>query len=473
MSYIFVFLQNGRDYCGLCDKQVLRSKYPKIIPPMRFILLCLFLLPALILQGQKGSEKKLAELARLFQESEVFPKIFAGFALYDPESREMIFQKDAEKYYTPASNTKILTFYTALKVLGDSIPALRYVEKGDTVIFWGTGNPLFLHPAMPQDSNLLAWLRDTSRQLFFSTHNFRDERFGPGWAWDDYAGYYQAERSSFPIYGNIAFFERDSLGEGFIACPPYFQPHIAFNPRLDDFRPTIRRQEHANLFEYNSRALTGLPFSREVPFRCTPGVIAALLSDTLGRPVGLLDLLNVEPEEAKTLYSPVPDTLYRRLMQDSDNFIAEQLLLACSEKLTGSINSREAIRYAADSLFRDVPDTLVWRDGSGLSRYNLFTPRSIVSVLELLYRKLPREHLFSTFPAGGVSGTIKEFYADEKPYVYAKTGTLSNRHCLSGYLLAGSGKVYIFSFMNNNYLGSSKPVKVEMEKVLRYIRDNF
>ncbi len=440
---------------------------------MRFRLLFIFLLLGAVLSAQKSNEKKPGELARLFETSELFPRIFTGFALYDPESRSMIFEKDAGKYYTPASNTKIFTFYTALKVLGDSIPALRYIEKGDSVIFWGTGNPLFLHPALPQDSFLLKWMRDSSRQLFLSTHNFRDERFGPGWAWDDYNDYYQAERSPFPVYGNMAAFERDSLAEGFKADPLYFQHRIAFNPRLDNHRPLIRRREHANIFEYNSRALTGPPFSREVPFVVTPEVVAGLLADTLGRPVQVIDLLGVSPEEAKTLYSPIPDTLYRRLMQDSDNFIAEQLLLACSEKLTGGLDSREGIRYAIDSLFRGLPDTLVWRDGSGLSRYNLFTPRSIAGVLELLYRELPRERLFSIFPAGGVSGTIKDNYADEEPYVLAKTGTLSNRHCLSGYLLARSGKVYIFSFMNNNYLGNSTPVKKEMEKVLQYVRDHF
>ncbi|MCB0550319.1 MAG: D-alanyl-D-alanine carboxypeptidase [Phaeodactylibacter sp.] len=442
---------------------------------MRFQLLFIFLLLGLTLHAQKRSEKQLAELNQLFSGSELFSRIFTGFALYDPESQSMVFQKDADKYYTPASNTKIFTFYTALKIMADSIPALRYIEKGDSIIFWGTGNPFFLHPALPQDSSLLEWLRDSSRQLFFSTHNFKDERFGPGWAWDDYNDYYQAERSPFPIYGNIARFERDSLGEGFVAYPSYFQSHIAFNPRLDNHRALVQRREHANIFEYNSRALTGPPFSREVPFVPTPEVAAGLLADTLGRPVRLLDLMDVTPEDAKTLFSSIPDTLYRRLMQDSDNFIAEQLLLACSEKLTGTLNCREGIRYAVDSLFGGIPDTLVWRDGSGLSRYNLFTPRSIIGVLELIYRELPRERLLNIFPAGGVSGTIKDYYADEQkqPYVYAKTGTLANRHCLSGYLLAKSGKVYLFSFMNNNYLGSSTPVKKEMEKVLRYVRDNF
>ncbi len=443
----------------------------------KLVITFLFSLTAASLFGQvrKSEAKKESELYQLIHGSEVFSDIFTGFALYGPEEKNMIFEKDADKYYTPASNTKILTFYTVLKVLGDSMPALRYVEMGDSLIFWGTGNPMFLHPALPQDTTVLAFLRDTSRQLFFSTHNFKDKRFGPGWAWDDYNYNYQAEKSSFPIYGNMAYFVRDELSEGFTAYPEYFQQKLAFNPSLENPQPKILREEHRNIFEYNNRALTGIPFEQEVPFNTSPSVIAELLSDTLKRPLRLANLEELPARDAKTISVAIPDTLYRRLMKDSDNFIAEQLLLACSEKIIGAESTEDAIRYAIDSLYATLPDKLVWRDGSGLSRYNLLTPRSLVGVLELLYRELPRERLFDIFPAGGVSGTIEELYAgaNGEPYVYAKTGTLSNKHCLSGYLLAQSGKVYIFSFMNNNYLGGPGPVKSEMEKVLRYVRDNY
>ncbi|MCB0570988.1 MAG: D-alanyl-D-alanine carboxypeptidase [Phaeodactylibacter sp.] len=420
------------------------------------------------------SKKQQQALAELFQSSELFPKIFTGFALYDPEARLMLYEKDADKYYTPASNTKILTLYTTLQVLGDSIPALRYIQTGDSLIFWGTGNPLFLHPRLPADPAVLAFLKDTTCQLFFSAHNFREQRFGPGWAWDDYNDYYQAERSPFPIYGNLARFERLELEEGFQVFPPYFQQHLAFNPALDNGRPEIRRQEHSNCFEYNHRALSGLPFTAEVPFRTSPQTIAALLSDTLWRAVGLISLPELPARPVSTLYSPIPDTLFRLLMYESDNCLAEQLLLACSEKISGQLQADEAIRYASDSLFQSLPDKLVWRDGSGLSRYNLFTPRDLVGILDMLYRQLPRERLLSFFPAGGVRGTIQEQYKGEKgPYVFAKTGTLSNRHCLSGYLLTDKGRLLIFSFMNSNYVNGTGQVKEEMEKVLRFVRENF
>jgi D-alanyl-D-alanine carboxypeptidase/D-alanyl-D-alanine-endopeptidase (penicillin-binding protein 4) len=435
-------------------------------------LLLLLCLP-LFLPAQAVKTKALKGLEAQFEASELFDQIFTGFALYDPESKAFLFEKDAHQYYTPASNTKILTFLTSLKVLGDSITALRYIEKEDSIFFWGTGNPLFLHPAFPEDSAAYVFLKNTDKHLFFSDHNFKGQRFGPGWAWDDYSGYYQVEKSAFPMYANMATFERKKKGEGFVTHPARLQQQLSYDPQMDNSRIRMRRDEHNNTFRYNSRALTGHPFKRTSPFFTSAALTAQLLSDTLGRKVQLAAALP-EGGPVQCIKLPLRDTLFRRLMQDSDNFIAEQLLMACSEKLTGDISDEAAIQFAKDSLFREISAQLIWRDGSGLSRYNLFTPRALVGVLSQLYESMPTERLTKIFPAGGKSGTIVKYYQHKSgPYVFAKTGTLSNKHCLSGYLKAASGKWYIFSFMNNNYVNGSGEVKREMEKVLLYIRDNF
>jgi len=149
-------------------------------------------------------------------------------------------------------------------------------------------------------------------------------------------------------------------------------------------------------------------------------------------------------------------------------------MLMCAQKLYGEQNADLAIQYARDSLLAESPDELVWRDGSGLSRYNLFTPRSIVHLLDHLYKELKPGRLKSILPAGGVSGTIENWYGHgNDPYVFAKTGTLSNKHCLSGLIVTKRGKNYLFSFMNNNYINGSSEVKREMEKVLEWIYDSL
>jgi D-alanyl-D-alanine carboxypeptidase/D-alanyl-D-alanine-endopeptidase (penicillin-binding protein 4) len=115
-----------------------------------------------------------------------------------------------------------------------------------------------------------------------------------------------------------------------------------------------------------------------------------------------------------------------------------------------------------------------WVDGSGLSRYNLFTPESMVTVLSKMYRNVPRQRLFSFFPVGGASGTLKDWYGgNPKPYIYAKSGSLGNNYCLSGYLLTKSGKTLIFSFMNNHFRHPSWEVKKQMEQIFEEIRDTY
>ncbi|MFT6936180.1 MAG: D-alanyl-D-alanine carboxypeptidase/D-alanyl-D-alanine-endopeptidase (penicillin-binding protein 4), partial [Saprospiraceae bacterium] len=95
-----------------------------------------------------------------------------------------------------------------------------------------------------------------------------------------------------------------------------------------------------------------------------------------------------------------------------------------------------------------------------------------VYILENLYQDIDTTTLFDIFPTGGETGTIKKWYAGNPSYVFAKTGTLSNNHCLSGYVRTNSGKVLIFTFMNNHYVGSSSTYKKEMQRVLEWIRDN-
>jgi len=112
-------------------------------------------------------------------------------------------------------------------------------------------------------------------------------------------------------------------------------------------------------------------------------------------------------------------------------------------------------------------------DGSGLSRYNLITPRTLVTILDKILKELPREGLFKLLPAGGKEGTLKNWYASDIPYIFAKSGSLRNNYSLSGYLKTKSGKLMIFSFMNNNYVASSSEIKKAMEKMFLEIRNSY
>jgi D-alanyl-D-alanine carboxypeptidase/D-alanyl-D-alanine-endopeptidase (penicillin-binding protein 4) len=209
-----------------------------------------------------------------------------------------------------------------------------------------------------------------------------------------------------------------------------------------------------------------------VPFIVSDYDIAQMLEDTLGRPVQVL-----YDQELRSLpfirYSSARDTLLKRMMQVSDNFIAEQLLMQCAFYMRGTFESDSAIAVAQEMIFGGSPDSLHWVDGSGLSRYNLLTPRSLVWILDQVRILTSMEYVTSVFPSGGFSGTLENWYHHPSPYVYAKTGTLRNQHCLSGYLKTDSGRWLIFSFMHNHFPGESSEVKHEMERILLQIKASY
>ncbi|HOY17131.1 MAG TPA: D-alanyl-D-alanine carboxypeptidase [Haliscomenobacter sp.] len=448
----------------------MRNLFTKITT---FLLLYALCLP-LNLFGQALTKTQQQALDKLVLQSPIFARHFYGFVLYDPNGKLTLFQKDADKFFTPASNTKIFTLYTALKVLKDSLPVLRYTQEGAFTVFQGMGNPMFLNPLFPQDSVAWSFLNQEKGYLAFSASNFKDERFGNGWAWNDFRDDYQAEKGSFPIYGNLARFQLDSSSKKWRTMPEYFLSTLEYDPTNSSLRPEILREEHDGHFLYNAACLRAAKVNITTPFKYRPHLVCELLSDTLKRKVQVWNP-PVLSNTWRTLSTPLPDTLLQLFMQESDNYIAEQLLLSTSARLFGDLDISRTIEYAQRSILGSNPDGMVWVDGSGLSRYNLFSPRTIVSTLEKLYQEYPSDRLFRIFPAGGVSGTIKEWYAGKegKPYVFAKTGTLSNNHCLSGYVRTNKGRVLIFSFMHNHYLGSATPIRREMQKILEWVRDNL
>jgi D-alanyl-D-alanine carboxypeptidase/D-alanyl-D-alanine-endopeptidase (penicillin-binding protein 4) len=379
----------------------------------------------------------------------------------------MVFDFNGARYFTPASNTKIFTFYTALKVLGDSVPALEYVQRNDSLIFWGTGDPSFLYSEVFHDSTVYSFLSGASTPLFFSRSNFLTEHFGEGWAWDDYNSGYSPERSPFPIYGNVVSVVADQ--QVLRIAPDFFSK--SFHGGEPKETTAVVREMNANHFlVHPSKELSDLR-EFKVPFRVDTSTFIALLSDTLKRQVTLVhDRL---PSTTNTLFSIHLDSLYSVMMQESDNFIAEQLLLMCAGVLSDTLKPEIAIDFMKKSHLKDLPDEPVWVDGSGLSRYNLFTPRSIVKLWKKISETVPRERLFSLLATGGVNGTIRNWYRAEKPYIFGKTGSLSNNHCLSGFLLTKKGKVLIFSFMNSNFTESGNSVRRNMQDILQKIHEHY
>ena len=399
-----------------------------------------------------------------FKSSSALAQSFAGLAVYDPAQQKMIYEHNADKYFTPASNIKLFSLYTGLKLLGDSVPAIKYEVRGDSLIFTGTGDPTFLNPDL-QQSRVFEFLKSREEKLFYLPPTFTEKQFGPGWSWDDYNSYYSVERTSFPVYGNRVSFEFPQGENSPTVTPLIFRDSVQLNNSMESFRG-VRRDMMSNNFKYTP-SLVQRSTTQQVPFKYSTQLLVNVLQDTLKKEISLLKDPGIRLRNPRTLYSIPVDSIYKRMMEESDNFIAEQILLMAGAVISDTLKTEIAIDFMLENHLQDLPDKPYWVDGSGLSRYNLVTPRSMIHLLLKIKNEIPQKRLFNLLATGGKTGTLKTSYVAPQPYIFAKTGTLRNNHSLSGYLKAKSGRILIFSFMNNNYTVPTADIKTQMELILR------
>ncbi len=419
----------------------------------RFKLLYL-LLNVVILTSCGTTHKIKSNLKHSNKES----SFFKGFVLYNPKTKKEIINYNGKKYFTPASNTKLFTFYTAYKTLQDSVVGLEYYKAKDSLLIKGTADPSLLYGF--ESTKIIDFLKNETDSIYLLDESIVDMPYGNGWAWDDYQDYYMPEKSLFPIYGNIVKFSiKDSL---VTSTPSYFNQNITV---LDS--TSFSRELTENIFYIQN----GHKKENEVPFITSNKLVAELLSEQIQKTIKVIP--TTKKYDFKILKSISYNELYKQMLVVSDNFIAEQLLLQVGKEVSNSYSVKAAIEYSLTNYLQDLPQKPRWVDGSGLSRYNLFSPNDFVYLLDKMFHEISLPKLLNYFPVGGESGTLKNSYGNEKPYVFAKTGSLSNNYNLSGYLITKKGTVLIFSYMNNHYQKSTSTIKSDIEKTLKSIYNHF
>ena len=115
----------------------------------------------------------------------------------------------------------------------------------------------------------------------------------------------------------------------------------------------------------------------QIPMHMTDSIMSKVFARYSKKPLTISD--HCPQVEQNLFYSRPVDTVYAAMMQHSDNFIAEQLLLTISEYLSDTMQTTIAIREIKKKHLANIADQLQWYDGSGLSRYNLFTPKAITN----------------------------------------------------------------------------------------------
>lgn len=435
-------------------------------------------------------------------------KAHIGISLYDVADKKYLYNYQGDKYFVPASNTKIVTCFAAMKYLGDSLAGIRYYENDTAVYLLPTGDPTLLHPEF-KTQPVIDFLQKTTKNVYITDKAWKDRALGSGWGWSDYNENYMPERSPLPVFGNIITWVQEA-GETaqnedplFAPTPTIYSiPEVEWKVRFnnDTSRKTfyVQREQAENIFHITQGAEKKK--EQEVPF-VTHGLQSALelLPDTIGKTVTRLENWNrtfarvltaasqQSPPDAAGLPSsgsqrstPVPriihsrplDSMLKPMMYRSDNFYAEQALLMVSNKQLDLMSDRLIIDTLLKTDLADLPQAPRWVDGSGLSRYNLFTPQDFVAILNKMEKEFGIDRLKKIFPTGG-TGTLGNFYKQDSGYIFAKTGTLSGVVALSGYLYTKKNKLFVFSVLVNNHNGNAVNVRRTIEAFLTGIRNKY
>ena len=396
-----------------------------------------------------------------------------GIHVYDPASNASLFSYQSNKYFVPASNTKIVTCFAAMQYLGDSVLAAQIASTDSGMHVYASGDPTFLQPEYA--THPLLNVLKTTNKIYLHTPSFTAKPFGQGWSWDDYDASYMPSRSAFPMYGNVVRFAKNA-GQ-LTVTPSFFKDSTkAINATINKGFG-VSRQMASNQFLVQPTA--GNSTLEEIPYRTSnwttaPLVLeASLLSEALGgTKVMALDAARETnaPAAATKIYSRPLDSLLKPLMHRSDNFYAEQALLMVGKGLHQSFDDKKTIAYLLANDLSDLAQKPTWVDGSGLSRYNLFTPENFTSILHKMYKAYSFERLQNIFPTGGeAGGTLSSNYKNLNGKIFAKTGTLSGQVALSGYLITKKGKTLIFSVLVNNHTTTASNVRKAVEQFIQVL----
>ncbi|GEM88082.1 D-alanyl-D-alanine carboxypeptidase/D-alanyl-D-alanine-endopeptidase [Meiothermus granaticius] len=379
-----------------------------------------------------------------------------GVLVMEAQSGQVLFQSRADEAYVPASNLKLFSTSAALYTLG---PSFRFETSAlasgladgrvARLTLKGTGDPTLTLGGAANSLEALAralaakGLREVA-ELRVDDFAFDWPRWGNGWMWDD---------SEYPMgalfldgegapYGEMVK-EKEALAKG-------EEP----NPTLIT-DPKVYPLQVGALFKAQLER-AGIKVASLIRARAEP--TDKPLASVSSRP-----LAEIVTEANKWSVNIYAEQLYARLGLGSDG--------------TPSTPQRSAAALA-EFLKKAGLEPEGWRirDGSGLSRYNLVTPRQVATLLRYVYlnplgtpsspaeayaertnpliRSLPLAGTGEATPeAQNAGGTLRNRLVGSGLEVWAKTGSMTGIASLSGYLRARSGRVLIFSLLMDNYPG--------------------
>lgn len=425
-----------------------------------------------------------------------FSDAFIGVLVKSQKTGEVIYKRNADKLFIPASNMKLFTSSAALILLGENYQyetnlfvngkIKKGVLQGDLIV-QGSGDPsisgrfydgnvtkVFENWA---DSLKAKGIWAISGNIFGDDSLFDNVGLGKGWELDYESEWYAAPSGALSFNDNTVEIKVEPTDPNFPAkitvTPDTKYVTVSSKVITVEGEPedhiTISRLRGTNLISITGEIKKGadpyvdrisisdptmyfLTVMKEV-FEKKGIVVKGRVGtiETSDKPISYDDLTPVLVHRSLPLR-----ILVKELNKNSNNFYAEQILKTIGSEIYNYGSVEEGVR-ACKEIFNTMginTENMVMADGSGLSRLDLVTPRQIVNLLSYMAKSEVFDEFYDSLPIAGVDGTLidrmKKSSAENN--VHAKAGYNNNISSLSGYLTTVSGERLIFSIIINNFL---------------------
>jgi len=422
------------------------------------------------------------------------PNAEVGMQVIDAESGAVLYQRDALKSFTPASNTKLFTAVAAWYQLG---PKFRFQTEllaksgtikgkviiGNVYIRFG-GDPSLTQSELKKLTHQLKLkgIQTIKGNFILDTHLFKRPYYAEGTSINDVAWSYMAPVSAIMLNENAVRIDIQAANQlkkkvriqatqsaEFIKFTNNVMTvtDLAANKHCN-FNVDINSDNHFSFYGCwpISKRDVRLHLSIANPFLLAKNVITTQLAKdniTLTGQIIKASSANANTVMAKHTSKPLKQLLIT-MLQDSNNLYANAITKMLGNSVAGEGSFKQGVYAIKRILARHTNiDTakLVLVDGAG-SRYNLLTPQQITQLLFVAYHdKALKEFLWRALPKAAKTGTLQTRMPvfNLKNNIIAKTGTMHDLSALSGYAQTASGRQVIFSILINHVVGGIKQAK--------------
>ncbi|KUG25534.1 d-alanyl-d-alanine carboxypeptidase [hydrocarbon metagenome] len=181
---------------------------------------------------------------------------------------------------------------------------------------------------------------------------------------------------------------------------------------------------------------------------------------------------NYDTENIIPLFTYKSDHLLNvvsEINKKSDNLLSEQLLKTIGYELYGYGSASNGIN-AVKELMKGMginPNNFIMVDGSGLSSYNLVTPKQIVNLLAYMYRSTEFDSFYKSLAIAGYDGTLFDRMKRTKAEnnFRGKSAFLENTRGLAGYIRTAEGEPLALALIVNNFLVPSQLANYILDRV--------